>query len=154
MLEIRRLTDSFAAAPQIAVEDVAAARAAGFGFIVNNRPEGESPDQPDGAAIEAACLEAGLGYCAIPIDHSGFSAEQVAALSALMVSPRPILAFCRSGTRSTMLWALASACLRASPASFACSSATCFCLRAASNSAGILRGIPICLEYTVLQISV
>ena len=109
MLEIRRLTDGFAAAPQIAVEDVAAARAAGFGFIVNNRPEGESPDQPDGAAIEAACLEAGLGYCAIPIDHSGFSAEQVAALSALMVSPRPILAFCRSGTRSTMLWALASA---------------------------------------------
>ncbi len=109
MLEPRRLTDRFSATPQIAVEDVAAAKAAGFGFIVNNRPEGESPDQPSGAEIEASCLEAGLGYCAIPVDHSGFSAEQVAALSALMVSPRPILAYCRSGTRSTMLWALASA---------------------------------------------
>lgn len=108
-MEIRRLTDHFSASPQITAADVAAAKAAGFGFIVNNRPEGESPDQTAGEDIEAACLEAGLGYCAIPIDHSGFSAEQVAALSALMVSPRPILAYCRSGTRSTMLWALASA---------------------------------------------
>lgn len=108
-MEVRRLTEHFSAAPQITVADVAIAKAAGFGFIVNNRPEGESPDQPTGAEIEAACLDAGLGYCAIPVDHSGFSAEQVAALSALMVSPRPILAYCRSGTRSTMLWALASA---------------------------------------------
>lgn len=108
-MDLRRLNDSFSAAPQITVADVAAAKAAGFGFIVNNRPEGESPDQTPGAEIEAACLEAGLGYCAIPVDHSGFSVEQVAALSALMVSPRPILAYCRSGTRSTMLWALASA---------------------------------------------
>ncbi len=108
-MDIRRLTDHFSASPQITVADVAAAKAAGFGFIVNNRPEGESTDQTSGDDIEAACLEAGLGYCAIPVDHSGFSAEQVAALSALMVSPRPILAYCRSGTRSTMLWALASA---------------------------------------------
>lgn len=109
MLELHHLTDSFCAAPQIGVEDIAAIKAAGFGFVVNNRPEGEAADQTPGADIEAACLEAGLGYCAIPIDHSGLSAEQVAALSALMVSPRPILAYCRSGTRSTMLWALASA---------------------------------------------
>ncbi|MCG2841872.1 TIGR01244 family sulfur transferase [Sandaracinobacter sp. RS1-74] len=109
MLEPRRLTESFSAAPQIAVEDVAAIKAAGFGFIVNNRPDGEAADQPSGAEIEEAALAAGLGYCAIPVDHSGFSVEQVAALSALMVSPRPVLAYCRSGTRSTMLWALASA---------------------------------------------
>ena len=108
-MDVRRLTEHFSAAPQITVADVAAAKAAGFGFIVNNRPEGESPDQTSGEDIEAACLEAGLGYCAIPVDHNGFSVEQVAALSALMVSPRPILAYCRSGTRSTMLWALASA---------------------------------------------
>ncbi|WP_374387491.1 TIGR01244 family sulfur transferase [Sandaracinobacter sp.] len=109
MADIRRLTDSFAAAPQITPEDVAGIKAAGFGFIVNNRPDGEAADQPAGDAIEAAALEAGLGYCAIPIDQSGFTVEQVAALSALMVSPRPILAYCRSGTRSTNLWALASA---------------------------------------------
>ena len=109
MAEIRRLTDSFAAAPQITPADVAEIKAAGFGFIVNNRPDGEAADQPAGDEIEAAALAAGLGYCAIPIDQSGFTVEQVAALSALMVSPRPILAYCRSGTRSTNLWALASA---------------------------------------------
>lgn len=109
MADIRRLTDSFAAAPQITLDDVAAIKAAGFGFIVNNRPDGESADQTPGDDIEAAALDAGLGYCAIPIDQSGFTVEQVAALSALMVSPRPILAYCRSGTRSTNLWALASA---------------------------------------------
>lgn len=109
MLELHRITEHFSASPQIGVEDIAAIKAAGFGFVVNNRPEGETADQTAGAEIEAACLDAGLGYCAIPVDHSGFSAEQVAALSALMVSPRPILAYCRSGTRSTMLWALASA---------------------------------------------
>ena len=109
MADIRRLTDSFAAAPQITPEDVAGIKAAGFGFIVNNRPDGEAADQPAGDEIEAAALAAGLGYCAIPIDQSGFTVEQVAALSALMVSPRPILAYCRSGTRSTNLWALASA---------------------------------------------
>jgi uncharacterized protein (TIGR01244 family) len=109
MPDIRRLTDSFATAPQIVPGDVAAIRAAGFGFIVNNRPDGEAADQPAGDDIEAAALDAGLGYCAIPIDQGGFTAEQVAALSALMVSPRPILAYCRSGTRSASLWALASA---------------------------------------------
>ena len=109
MAEIRRLTERFAAAPQITPDDVAEIKAAGFGFIVNNRPDGEAADQPAGDEIEAAALAAGLGYCAIPIDQSGFTVEQVAALSALMVSPRPILAYCRSGTRSTMLWALASA---------------------------------------------
>ena len=109
MADIRRLTDSFAAAPQITLDDVAAIQAAGFSFIVNNRPDGEAADQTAGDDIEAAALEAGLGYCAIPIDQSGFTVEQVAALSALMVSPRPILAYCRSGTRSTNLWALASA---------------------------------------------
>jgi uncharacterized protein (TIGR01244 family) len=109
MLDIRRLSETFSVAPQIELGEIDAVKEAGFGFVVNNRPDGEAFDQPDGADMEAAALEAGLGYCAIPIDHSGFSVEQVAALSALMVSPRPILAYCRSGTRSAMLWALASA---------------------------------------------
>lgn len=109
MADIRPLAPGFAVSPQITVADMAAIRDAGFGFIVNNRPDNEAPGQPEGATIEAAALAAGLGYCAIPVDHNGFSAEQVAALSALMVSPRPILAYCRTGTRSTMLWALASA---------------------------------------------
>jgi uncharacterized protein (TIGR01244 family) len=108
-MDIRRLTDSFSVAPQIDVADLSELAQLGFGFVVNNRPDGESPGQPAGSEIEAAALAAGLGYLAIPVDHSGFSVEQVSALTALMVSPRPILAFCRSGTRSAMLWALAAA---------------------------------------------
>ncbi len=109
MSQYHKLSDQFAVSPQISVEDVAEAAKLGFGFIVNNRPDGEQPGQPTGDEIEAAALEHGLGYLAIPVDHSGLSVEQVSALTALMVSDRPILAFCRSGTRSTMLWALASA---------------------------------------------
>ncbi len=109
MPDIRRLSETFSVAPQIGLDEIEAVKTAGFGCIVNNRPDGEASDQPDGADMEAAALDAGIGYCSIPIDHSGFSVEQVAALSALMVSPRPILAYCRSGTRSAMLWALASA---------------------------------------------
>lgn len=109
MSRYHKLSDQFAVSPQISVADVAEAATFGFGFIVNNRPDSEQAGQPTGAEIEAAALEAGLGYLAIPIDQSGLTVEQVSALSALMVSDRPILAYCRSGTRSTMLWALASA---------------------------------------------
>lgn len=102
------LTDAVAVAGQVAPGDIAAAAAAGFVHIVNNRPDGEQPGQPAGAEIEAAATAAGLGYTAIPIDHSGFSLEQVAAMAAVLADG-PVLAFCRSGTRSTNLWALAEA---------------------------------------------
>lgn len=94
---------------QLSLDDIASAAGQGFGHIINNRPDHEAPGQPTGAEIEAAAHAAGLGYTAIPVDHSGFSAEQVAAMSACLVSAKPVLAYCRSGTRSTMLWALAAA---------------------------------------------
>lgn len=106
----RKLDDSIAVAPQIAPEDVAEAARAGFAMIVNNRPDGEQPGQPTGAEIEAECQAAGIGYVAIPIDHSGFSREQVDAMrAALEAAGGPVLAYCRSGTRSTYIWALARA---------------------------------------------
>jgi uncharacterized protein (TIGR01244 family) len=105
-----RLTESVAVAPQIEPGDCAALAASGFAAIVNNRPDGEAPGQPSGAAIEAAAAAAGLRYAAIPIDHSGFSMAQVDAMVAeLDAAPGPILAYCRSGTRSCNLWALAEA---------------------------------------------
>jgi len=116
MIDARKLTDRFTAAPQIEPEDCTELAAMGFGIIVNNRPDGEEMGQPTGAEVEAAALEAGMGYYAIPVDHSGFSAEQVAALAACLVSPRPVFAYCRSGTRSTMLWALAEAVRGTEPA--------------------------------------
>lgn len=106
----RILDPSFLAAPQIESEDVAAAAAQGVTTIVNNRPDGEEPSAPQGDAIAAAAAAHGLAYVAIPITHSGFSHTQIDALAAAIdASPGPILAYCRSGTRSTNLWALTRA---------------------------------------------
>ena len=105
-----KLTDSVWVAPQITVADVTAAAAQGITLIINNRPEDESPDQTPGEAIAAAAAAAGLAYVAIPVGHSGFSEPQIAALAkALDEAPGPVLAYCRSGTRSTLLWSLTQA---------------------------------------------
>lgn len=104
----RTLDPTISVFGQIEPEDVAAAKAQGFTTIINNRPENEQPGQPAGAAIEAAAKAAGLDYVAIPVDHSGFNEGQVSAMAeALEAANGPVLAFCRSGTRSTFLWALA-----------------------------------------------
>lgn len=106
----RKLTENVYASPQIGVEDVEAARALGVTLIVNNRPEGESDDQVEGAAISAAAKDAGIDYVAIPVTHAGFAEHQVIEMAdALERSTGPVLAYCRSGTRSTLLWALARA---------------------------------------------
>jgi len=106
----RKLDDSISVAGQIAPEDIAEAARQGFTFIINNRPDDEQPGQPTSTQMEAAAKAAGLGYAAIPITHAGFSEEQVTAMgSALAAAPGPVLAFCRSGTRSTLVWALARA---------------------------------------------
>ncbi len=102
------ITPIVSVAPQITAEDVAAAAAQGVRTIVNNRPDGESFDQPAGAEIAAACAAHGLDYVAIPIDHTGFSLDQVEAMLAALGNG-PVLAYCRSGTRSCNLWALAAA---------------------------------------------
>jgi uncharacterized protein (TIGR01244 family) len=106
----RTLTDQLFVAPQIGLHDVAAARDLGVTLIINNRPEDESDDQTAGSAIEAAAGAIGLDYVAIPVTHSGFSQPQVDAMAAaLKKTEGKILAYCRSGTRSTLLWALACA---------------------------------------------
>ncbi|MBU6393200.1 MAG: TIGR01244 family phosphatase [Sphingomonadales bacterium] len=107
----RKIDDKTFASPQIALSDVAEAQALGIGMIINNRPEDESPDQTPGAEIEAAAKAAGIAYVAIPVTHAGFSMPQVEAMQAALAEAghKPVLAYCRSGTRSTLLWALAQA---------------------------------------------
>lgn len=105
-----RLTLSVSVAGQIAPADLAAAAIAGFTHVVNNRPDAEEPGQPTDAAMRAAAEAAGIGYTAIPVDHRGFGLDQIAAMAAVLDSATgPVLAFCRSGTRSANLWALAEA---------------------------------------------
>ena len=113
----RKLDAKIYASPQIDVGHIAEAKALGVGLIVNNRPEGGSDDQTGGAEIEAAARAAAMDYCAIPITHAGFSGQQVEAMRRALdgAGDAPVLAYCRSGTRSTFLWALAEASAGRSP---------------------------------------
>lgn len=112
----RQLTDRVFASPQIGLAEVAEAAASGIGLIINNRPEGESEDQVPGEDIAAAARAAGIDYVAIPVTHAGFSQPQITAMrAALDGSEGKVLAYCRSGTRSTLLWALAEASAGKSP---------------------------------------
>jgi uncharacterized protein (TIGR01244 family) len=109
-MQIRRIDDRISVSPQITADDVATLKAQGFTTIVNNRPDGEEAGQPGGDAIAEAAAAAGLAYHAIPITHAGFSHPQLDAMAGVLAeADGPILAYCRSGTRSCNLWALASA---------------------------------------------
>jgi len=116
MSDFRKLSDTVLASPQIGLDDIAEAKASGIRLIVNNRPDGEDPSSPQGDAIEAAAKAAGMEYLAIPVGHSGFSEVQVdEMIRALDAADGAALAYCRSGTRSTLLWALAQAKLGSAP---------------------------------------
>lgn len=94
---------------QIEASHMAEAAARGVTMIVNNRPDGEEPDQPSAADLEAAAKAAGLGYAHIPVALE-FSADKVEALAAALAGAEGrVLLCCRSGTRSAYLWALARA---------------------------------------------
>ena len=109
-MDLKRINEHVSVSGQIQPEDVAALKAAGFTAIINNRPDDESPDQPAGAEIEAAAKAAGIAYHAIPLGREGVSPDMVEATrSVLEGSAGPVFAFCRSGTRSTTLWALSQA---------------------------------------------
>lgn len=109
MTEFRRVTDAFSVSPQIGLDDVAAAASKGFTMIINNRPEGESPDQVPGAEIEAAARAAGLDYVAIPVVGGPNRAQAEAMYEAVQSASGPVLAYCRSGTRSINTWAAGQA---------------------------------------------
>ena len=106
MSQFRRVTDQLSVSPQITPADVDEAARQGFRLIVNNRPEGEDPAQTPGREIEAAATAAGLAYAHIPV-HGGPTREQVEAERRVLAeADGPTLAYCRSGTRSIVTWAL------------------------------------------------
>ena len=120
MSSFHQLSSSVLASPQIAPADIEAARAEGVRLVINNRPDGEAPDQPSGSEIEAAARAAGMDYRAIPVTPGGFDEGQVQAMAeALENADGKVLAYCRSGTRSTLLWALAQAACGADPQAIA-----------------------------------
>ncbi len=109
MTAFRRITDTFSVAPQIAPEDIARAAAEGFTTIVVNRPDGEAPDAMQSDEARALAAAAGLRFVAIPFSGPP-PADAVERMALTLASaPGPVLAYCRSGTRSATAWALATA---------------------------------------------
>ncbi|MAU96573.1 MAG: TIGR01244 family phosphatase [Fulvimarina sp.] len=109
-MDPRRLTDQLAVRDQVHPEEIPALKAAGFRSIIVNRPDGEGADQPTFAEIDRAAISAGMEARYIPVETGKVldaDAEKFAA--AMEELPKPVLAFCRSGTRSTTLWALSQA---------------------------------------------
>ena len=104
-LALRQLAADICVAPQLTPEAMAEAARAGFMSVVNNRPDFEhGPDQPTSAHIEAAAQAAGLVYRHLPVGGAYQSPEEIARMASLLAElPRPLLAFCRSGARSTRL---------------------------------------------------
>lgn len=108
-MQLRTLTEDLSVMPQITAEDVAELARLGFRSIIGNRPEGETPDQPAWDELAAEARRYGLEARQIPVVPSQIGDADVAVFSqALRDLPKPVAAFCRTGTRSTILWALAN----------------------------------------------
>lgn len=100
-----KLSETVAAAPQLQPSDMPAVAAAGYAVVVNNRPDGEALGQPTSAEMAAAAEAAGLEYHYYPLNAFNYPGETPSAMAALFDdASRPVLAFCRSGTRSSNLW--------------------------------------------------
>jgi uncharacterized protein (TIGR01244 family) len=109
-MDIRTLSPNYAVSPQIDPADVAAIAEAGFKTIICNRPDMENPPSHHANVIEAAATEAGLGFVVIPVTHQGMNMDMITAQkSAIENSSGPTLAYCASGTRSSIVWALGQA---------------------------------------------
>jgi uncharacterized protein (TIGR01244 family) len=103
---VQQLSADVCVAPQLEPSAMAWAAQAGFKSVVNNRPDFEGgPDQPTSAQMEQAALAAGLRYAYLPVEPAEHTAEQIAEFAKLLQElPKPVLAFCRSGNRSSMLY--------------------------------------------------
>ena len=110
LLPLHPVAADVCVAPQLTPEAMAEAARKGFKTVINNRPDyEEGPEQPTNASIEAAARAAGLVYVFLPVQGGYQSPEEIAAFAKLLAEmPRPILAFCRSGARSTRLFLAAT----------------------------------------------
>ena len=109
-MDIRALTPTYAVSPQIALEDLPAIKAAGYGTVINNRPDAEIPNDLHTAKMRLATEELGLAFVNNPVIGGALTMENVALQAqAIAQSAGPVLAYCASGNRSSVVWALANA---------------------------------------------
>ena len=106
MQAFRLVEPGFYVTPQLAAEDMAGIHSAGFASVINNRPDHEGgPTQPDSVALAAAARAVGLSYRHLPVSPSGHADADARQMVQLVQSlPQPVLAFCRTGTRSAALY--------------------------------------------------
>ncbi|WP_017997940.1 TIGR01244 family sulfur transferase [Paracoccus sp. N5] len=108
-MDLRQLTPDLAVSAQILPEDVPALAEAGFRVLINNRPDEEVGPDMDHAAMSAAAGAAGLAYVFNPFTPGQITPEMISTQAEALALNGPKLAYCRSGNRSTVLWALARA---------------------------------------------
>jgi len=110
-LPIRQVATDVCVAPQLTPEAMAELARLGFRSVINNRPDfEEGPSQPTSAMVEAAARAAGLEYAYLPVQPAYQSPQEIAQFAQLLAQlPRPLVAFCRSGARSTRLYTAAAA---------------------------------------------
>lgn len=109
-MDIRRITPDYAVSPQVAPEDMATLAAEGFTMVINNRPDAEIGPEAGSDAMRAAAEAAGLTFVANPVVNGALTLEMVETQGRSCTEARgPVFAYCRSGTRSSIVWALSQA---------------------------------------------
>ena len=108
-MNLKPLTADLSVTPQIEPSEIAELAARGFKSIIGNRPEGETPEQPAWSSLATQAEQHGLAALQVPVTVDQIGAADVERFAqALRDLPKPIAAFCRTGTRAAMLWALAN----------------------------------------------
>ena len=109
-MEFRALTPSYAVSPQIEIADLATVKAAGFGVVIDNRPDGEIPNDLQTDAMRAAAEALGLIFVANPVIGGAITMANVTTQAEVLAAAQtPVFAYCASGNRSSVVWALALA---------------------------------------------
>ena len=146
-MELKKISPSFTVSPQISPETIPAIAAEGFRAIICNRPDGEGADQPSFEAIEGAANAAGLETRYIPVQSGMISDDDVDAFKSAMQSLEgPVLAYCRTGTRSAMLWSFGEANKQPMPEILAATKAAGFDLSAVAHriaNGGKMPALPV-----------
>lgn len=106
-MNLQQVTENYFVAGQITPEDIHWLKEQGFKVIVNNRPDGEAEGQPAGDAIREAAEAAGMTYHYLPVSPNQLQAQTALALNEILsAESAPVLGFCRTGNRSTLVWKL------------------------------------------------
>lgn len=109
-MDIRPLTDTYAVSPQIEAEDMPAIADRGYGTIINNRPDAEVSPAHQSATLREAAERAGLEWRENPVANGAMTEDNVTAQREMLAEATgPVLAYCRSGTRSATVWAIGEA---------------------------------------------